>query len=152
MQDIFKDYISAIPISIFLAYIAWQQLNTNRKKLKLDLYNKRFEIYLETLKYYQELMDLGPNKEIDREIQRSFIRGKEAAYYLFSETPEIYQLLLGINAAASQIVAFKTLGKEREVIGTQELLNMQQVSDDAYKMIAKSVQKIKVLMSDYLNQ
>lgn len=152
MLDIFKDFISAIPISVFLAYIAWAQLNTNRKKLKLDLYNKRFEVYLETLKYYQELMDLGPNKAINREIQRSFIREKEAAYYLFSETPEIYQLLLGINAAALQIVAFKTLGEERDAMGPKELLNMKQVSDDAYQIIPKSIQKIKVLMCKYLNQ
>lgn len=153
MLDLLKNFIIAIPISVFLAYVAWEQLNTNRKKLKLDLYNKRFEIYLITLKYYQELMDLEPGEEVEKEIQRDFIRGKEAAYYLFSKTPEIYKLLLGITASSAQIVAFKKLREsEREALGKQELLNMYNVSNDSYKIISKSIKRIQILMADYLNQ
>lgn len=33
-------------IAIITAYIAYQQYNTNRQKLKLDLYDKRFKVFL----------------------------------------------------------------------------------------------------------
>ncbi len=33
-------------IAIIAVYIAYQQYNTNRQKLRLDLYDKRFKVFL----------------------------------------------------------------------------------------------------------
>jgi|PlaIllAssembly_1097288.scaffolds.fasta_scaffold283843_2 hypothetical protein len=32
-------------IAIVAAYVAWQQLKTNRRKLKLDLFEKRYTVF-----------------------------------------------------------------------------------------------------------
>ncbi len=68
-------------LSIFLAYIAFQQMATNRNKLRLDLYTKRFEVYLSVLKFYQELIENGSSKETHLD----FIAKKESAKFLFSK-------------------------------------------------------------------
>ena len=84
-----KDLILSTVMAGFIVYIAYQQLDTNRKKLKLDLYNKRFEVYSVALEFYQELTGNGASTDL----VRKFIKKKEAAQFLFSEDPSIYSLL-----------------------------------------------------------
>jgi hypothetical protein len=140
-------------VTLFLAYIAHQQLQTSKKKLKLDLYNKRFEIYIDLLKYHQELNDLSSGEEVNKEIQRNFIKSKEASYYLFSEDRSIYDLLEGVNGSAAQIVGLKKLSQiERDTVGDKELSNMIKVSNNAFIRLRKSVVEIKDKMTTYLNQ
>ena len=78
LSQLTGSYLPAI-IAIFLAYIAYQQMSTNRNKLKLDLYNKRFEVYTDTLKFYQELME----EEVSKSTHINFITSKEASLFLF---------------------------------------------------------------------
>jgi len=56
-------------MAMFLAYIAYQQMAINKRKLNLDLYNKRFAIYADTLRFYQELIE----KDVSQETHRAFI-------------------------------------------------------------------------------
>lgn len=58
-----KDLVLSTVMAGFLAYIAYQQLETNRNKLKLDLYIKRFEVYSVSLTFYQELTADGASKD-----------------------------------------------------------------------------------------
>ena len=66
-------------MAVFLGYIAYQQMRINQNKLKLDLYNKRFNIYSITLKFHQELMSEGLAKGTHRE----FIEAKQSSKFLF---------------------------------------------------------------------
>ena len=78
-----------IIISTVLVYVAIQQMITNRNKLKLELYHKRFEVYSSALTFGQELT----SNELTSETHRDFINKKESAYFLFSKSPSIYQVL-----------------------------------------------------------
>lgn len=98
-----KDFVISTLMAGFLAYIAYQQLETNRNKLKLDLYNKRFEVYSVSLTFYQELTGSGASKELVRE----FIEKKEAAKFLFSTEPSIYSLLDEMHEKSFKINAVK---------------------------------------------
>ncbi len=53
MIEEIKNIYLPIIMAIFLGYIAYQQMRTNRDKLKLDLYNKRFGVYICVLKFNQ---------------------------------------------------------------------------------------------------
>jgi hypothetical protein len=98
-----KEYVFTIVIGVLLAYIAYQQLVTNRHKLKLDLYNKRFEVYTVTLKFHQELAGDGSTSDTHKD----FINHKEAAKFLFSSDPSIYQLLDEMHVKSFKINAVK---------------------------------------------
>jgi len=102
--EIIKDLFFPFVLSAFLAYIAYQQLITNKNKLKLDLYNKRFEIYEDTLKLYHELDEENGST---KETMRKFISSKEASKFLFSNDPSIYNLLNEIHNESFKINACK---------------------------------------------
>ena len=99
-----KDYLLSGILAAFLAYIAYQQFLVNKNKLKLDLYNKRFEIYTITLQFYQELIADGATSETHKE----FIKQKEAAKFLFSEDLSIYSLLNEMHEKSFKVKAFKS--------------------------------------------
>ena len=105
--ELTKSFILPTIIALFLAYIAWQQMRINDRKLRLDLYNKRFEIYTDTLKFYQELI----GEELTKETHLKFVNSKEAALFLFSSDPEIYKILDEIHARSFKITGFKKNNK-----------------------------------------
>jgi hypothetical protein len=90
-------------LGAFLAYIAFQQMIINKRKLSFDLYNKRFEIYTDTLRFYQELTGL----EVSKDTHRNFINSKEASYHLFSEDRSIYELLDSMHSESFKVIGFK---------------------------------------------
>lgn len=103
-----KEFYLPTVMSIFLAYIAYQQMKTDKNKLKLDLYNKRFEIYTNTLKFYQELI----GEEVTKETHIKFINSKEASRFLFSKDVDIYKLLDEMHSQSFKVIGFKKHGKD----------------------------------------
>lgn len=129
-------------MALFLAYIAYQQLITNRQKLKLDLYNKRFEVYTATLKFYQELIGDG----VTSETHKNFIEKKEAAKFLFSDDISIYELLNELHVKSFKVKAFKEHRGELEpnpVISelAQESLEVVDWSNEAVKSLSGKLEK-----------
>ena len=88
---------------IFLAYIAYQQMKTNKSKFRLDLYNKRFEIYKDILKFYQELTGKG----ISKSTHLKFIDSIYASKFLFSKEPEISGIVDEMHKKSFKIMNFK---------------------------------------------
>jgi hypothetical protein len=103
LLNLVKETFLPLVMSVFLAYIAYHQLTTNRNKLKLDLYNKRFEVYTSALKFYQELMAEGTSFKTHKD----FINHKEAAKFLFSKDESIYSLLEEMHEKSFKINHFK---------------------------------------------
>lgn len=104
MLEEIKNIYLPIIMAIFLGYIAYQQMRTNRDKLKLDLYNKRYEIYTDTLKLYHELNE---SEGSTTETLRKFIDSKEASKFLFSNDESIYNILNEIHKNSFKINAYK---------------------------------------------
>lgn len=107
VETMISTYLPII-IAIFLGYIAYEQMRTNRNKLKLDLYNKRFDIYSSALKFYQEIT-AGESSKTTR---IHFIIHKESARFLFSNTPKIYNILDGMHEKSFVIISFKENSSE----------------------------------------
>lgn len=81
--------IAAIPIvlTVLGSYIAIQQYRTNKKKLKLDLFDKRFLIFQATKDYLAEVIISVPTS---LEEQSKFLRGTRGAEYVFSKDIKKY--------------------------------------------------------------
>lgn len=95
------DYLTAfspIFISLAVACIALSQLKTNDLKLKLDLYNRRFDIYQKTLKYY--LNNIHINKRSESEILNSnydFTMAYRESTFLFERKSGVHDNLTAIK-------------------------------------------------------
>jgi hypothetical protein len=141
--------IELIPSAImaaFLAYIAYQQMNINARKLNLDLYHKRFSVYTDTLRFYQELR----GKEVNQEIHRAFIISKEASKFLFSKDPSIYELLDLMHSQSFKITGYKH--QEKEVKGTPQYVESSKDSLETLFWFDKQITELRTKMEPYLNQ
>jgi len=90
-------------IAIIALGIAFFQLETNREKIRLDLYNRRFEIYTKTLDLYFELHNFKSIKEPSKEdivtfkkVMRSFSKYQSESQFLFKEDSGVFSILGGI--------------------------------------------------------
>jgi|SRR5665647_1523321 len=95
------DYLIAFSptaIALSVACIAFAQLKTNNLKLKLDLYNRRFDIYKKTLNYY--LNNIYINKRIESEILNSnyeFTIAYRESNFLFERKSGVHEKLTAIK-------------------------------------------------------
>lgn len=140
------ELIPSAIMALFLAYIAYQQMAINKRKLNLDLYNKRFAVYSDTLRFYQELME----KDISQETHRAFIGSKEASKFLFSNDPSIYELLDLMHSESFKVIGFNRHGKE--VSDTVQFVELYKGAIETHSWFEKKLQELKSKMEPYLNQ
>jgi hypothetical protein len=84
------DFFTAlIPIAIAVlgSYIAIQQYRTNRRKLKIDLFDKRYEIY-DAINKYLVVVIKGNHNNLT--YQQDFTAGTRGAQFLFNEEIKEY--------------------------------------------------------------
>ncbi len=92
------DYLSAagpLIISAAVAYVAWAQYKTSRRKFRFDLYNRRFAVFEAALVYYQAYSSTDP-EAIDR-ASVDFVRGYREASFLFGRDSSVYHALTKIK-------------------------------------------------------
>ncbi len=133
-------------LSLCLAYIAHQQMKTSRDKLKLDLYEKRFEVYQRTLTFYQKLMD----GTLDTPTHRSFIESKEAAFFLFPDNRKNFELLDRVHVNSFTVTGFKN-NSETLQGHTETLIKAGEASRLAFVEISEDIKHLKVFLAPYLN-
>jgi hypothetical protein len=85
-------------IAVIVAIITYQQWRTNREKLRLDLYNRRFEVYLRCLDLYQEVIEGKPQLRLDS--QTPFTRAFRESRFLFPTSSGVYKVLQEFNREA----------------------------------------------------
>jgi len=91
-------------IAAIAVYIAYQQWRTNRRKLDLDLYDRRLRIYQATVKYISAVLsNLHPTLEVILKFRRStaevdFLFGQDIKKYL----DELFEHGLALRKWADQ--------------------------------------------------
>lgn len=78
------------------AYFAWQQIQTARKKLRLDHYDKRFEVFKAAKGMLGVAITHGPNTST--ESLQTFVSGTLGASFLFDD-PDLHAFLDKIRDA-----------------------------------------------------
>jgi predicted membrane protein len=87
-QIVFNFFTSLIPIflTIFGSYIAVQQYRVNRKRLKKDLFDKRYEIFEHTKEFLGDIVTHGLNDER----KRKYILGTRGVAFIFDSDLKAY--------------------------------------------------------------
>jgi len=140
-------FFSYMLLGLVVAFIAYQRLVTARNKLKLDLYNKRFSIYADTLEFYQELVAGHPSAKA----RKKFMISKESSYHLFSNNREIYKLLDRMNSESLKITDYKNRDNEMEG-SPKDKMDMSQDSINTIKWFNQQIPSLRDMMSEYLDQ
>ena len=116
-------------VSVVSACIAGAAWWTSREKLRLDLYNRRFETYSRTLDFYYALSDWTPTElekastslQDSRELsktQRAFIKASREAQFLFDDGSGIHQLLEQMHKDTVQFIGYRRDIAPRLALGT----------------------------------
>jgi hypothetical protein len=145
-------YLSAIMstcIASMALWVASRQSKTNMAKLRLDLYDKRFAIYENTLAFHQALA--GPSESMQTEafksLQRAFIKSYRESQFLFDEDSGVFQLLNRVNLDAFKIVAAKTHARE---LRGEHAVRMMADGNDAFAAIEKSMSELERAIGPYI--
>ena len=74
-------------IACIAVYIAYQQYKTNRDKLRLDLYNKRYEVFYSLMKLLAHILQTA---KVEHEQVNEFSREAKEAVFLFDKDISTY--------------------------------------------------------------
>lgn len=117
-------------IGLLAIYIAWQQWNTNRNKLKLDLFEKRFSVFQKTRSFLSAVLRDGRVKRDELETYRLSILD---SVFLFDKQTSEY--LWSLHKTALKAVQYnsslegKPVGEERSKLVEQESKQVEILTD-----------------------
>jgi len=86
ITDVIKAFLTPM-IAILAVWIAYQQHKTSRYKLRLDLYDKRFEVFHRLISLVSSVVQQG---NVTDEQLFEFLRSTAYANFLFDKDIEIY--------------------------------------------------------------
>ena len=92
-------------IAVVAAYVAWQQMKTNRRKLKLDLFDRRYTVFEKIGEFIGSILTSGKVQQ-GKEFQ--FLVDTKAAGLLFGEdisqfVSEIYRKAVHLHALDAEL-------------------------------------------------
>lgn len=140
-------------IAFFGACVAYQQWNTNKNKLRLDLYNRRFEIYSNTITFFQFLSSLPVGERSDefKKAHRDFIRSCRESQFLFSDESKVFEILEKIRSDSFKVIGLKENWGDISNSGDQEVLSKMVVaSNSALADFDTAIKSLEKAMSKYL--
>jgi hypothetical protein len=137
-------------IALYVAQISKRQLENNREKLRLDLYQRRFEIYLRVLEYHWALVDWqGKPEQIAS--RGPFVRAFCESRFIFPEKSGVYDFLREFNLHAVQIVNFKSERDEKGGATLRQNPKFAQLQIDNVTWMLNSPDALYARMAPFLN-
>lgn len=115
-------------IAVVAVYVAWQQLNTNRRKLKLDLFDRRYVAFEAIGEFIGSILTSGKVQQ-GKEFQ--FLVDTKAVSFLFDKeisefVSEIYRKAVHLHALDAELG--ETTGNEERAAN----IEAQRVIKDWY--------------------
>jgi hypothetical protein len=130
--------ISTAPAALISAYVAWvayQQYRTNREKLRLDLYDRRFGVYTAAIDFYHVLPRYDDNLPPHQEAHRAFIKAVRESRFLFGHDNEIVSILEEMHTRAARIMGFREGGQALRFSDPAEFHKLFTVQQNDYLWI-----------------
>jgi hypothetical protein len=140
----------AILISFLAFVVALFSLTVSAEKFRLDLFSRRFDIYVRTVKFYQALMR---DKETADEgtltaLQADFILAVRESQFLFAPESGVYDLLNRLSTASFKITGSRELPKG---LSPEQVIENQKQFSDALVLWNSSIEPLEAKMAPYLN-
>jgi hypothetical protein len=134
----------------FLSYrIARWQGNIANERLRLDLYNRRFEIFTSIFDMYAALISwTGTPEQIA--VRAKFFRGYHESGFLFRQSSGIEDLLKGLNDDANKVIAFKENPNLYKYDHQIYLQKFQEINDIQTTGFENGLLRLKAAMAEYL--
>jgi hypothetical protein len=164
------DYLmtfSTLCVAIIVAGITWGQYMVNARKLRLDLYNRRFEIYSKSLNYYQKVLFIPNHPKDDATaeenaaaqgawdqfnvLQKEFIKAFRESQFLFSAKSGVYKLLEEMDTRSFRMIQWKDVVSKAFHPSSSEWQAGQKQDREDSAWVNGFIPKLETAMADYLD-
>jgi hypothetical protein len=97
---------ATVLVAAFVALITFFQWRTNRQKLRLDLYQHRFEVYLRVLEFHMAVLEWQDEANLAL-LHGPFLKAFCESKFLFPQKSGIHDLLGEYNGRTARVRASK---------------------------------------------
>jgi hypothetical protein len=140
--------VSTTTVAAYVAVISRRQWKTNQEKLRFDLYDRRFEIYLAVLNYYQALA-LWDGSVEQIALQMPFLRAYRESMFLFPPKSGVYEWLTDFQSHAYNITQYERF---RSIWNNAGILPIKTTErSDSQAWILKSVETLEEKMKPFIS-
>lgn len=138
-------------ISFFALIVAGFSFLVASERFRLDLYNKRYDIYVRTVKFYWVLMrseEVVAQLGNFEQLRADFILASRESRFLFPPESGVPQLLDQLNNASFTITGSRASAKG---LPTDQIIENQKQFGEAMRLWNESLVPLEDLMAPYLN-
>jgi hypothetical protein len=153
MTDALKvlEGIATVVIAVYVASVGTFQWFTARDKLRLDLYDRRFDVYLRAVDFMQALMMWSSVPDEERLPKRiAFIRASRESQFLFADDLRIFHLLEEFNTRSFKVTGYVEELSKYVAIMPKETLAAYDEKQSSLEWIMASISELEILMTPYL--
>jgi hypothetical protein len=140
--------VSTTIVAVYVAVISRRQWKTNQEKLRFDLYDSRFEIYLTVLNFYQALA-LWDGSAEQIALQMPFLRAYQESMFLFPPESGVYQLLTEFQSHAYNITQYERFRSIWRSAGILPIKTNDRM--DSQEWILKSIETLEERMKPFIS-
>ena len=151
MENINIFGIIAVIVSVSSFFVAFSQMRIASAKTKLDLYNKRFSIYMAAFEYYQATYYVS--HEVIKEKSIVFTKAFRESQFLFDKKSQIFETLGKIQQNGSAILSYEKAKYEsdNDLTGNRnELSNLHEHSVKARNEFRENLLLLENQVEKYL--
>ena len=153
MNDVLRiiEGIATVVIAVYVASIGTFQWLTARDKLRLELYDRRFEVYASALDFMQALM-MWSSIPVEERLQKriAFIRASRESRFLFADDHRIVCLLDEFNTRSFKVTGYVEELSKYVAIMPKETLAAYDEKQSSLEWIMASITELETLMMPYL--
>lgn len=142
--------ITAALVSLATLTVGYTQMKIASAKVKLDLYNKRFNVYLSALEYYQSVW--GGSHDDFKQKASEFIKCYRESQFLFSEKDGIYETLTSIKNSGGVIGIFLEMeGKDERSKSASNMEMLHEKCVASRDKMGEDLQALEKKLAKYID-
>jgi hypothetical protein len=143
---------------IVAAGIAWcgvqKQIRVTQQveatKIRLDLYNRRFQIFVSIFDFYEALIGWKGTDE-QRLARARFFKAYQESAFLFKPESRIEEMLKSLFDASGKIIGFKEDSEQFKAGGPEFYSEQFNAMNSALGYFDNTLPKLRAAFGDYLN-
>jgi hypothetical protein len=130
MSSFVPSYVTAF-VAVMVAIISYRQWRTAHDRLRLDLYNRRLELYL-TVRSVEDVLVRWSGTENEKIVLDKFKRAQRESRFLFPPESGVFELFEEYGEAIIKITALEALKRYEKSNEPEKNTDWQKVRVDAY--------------------
>lgn len=139
--------VAIVGVATLLVAIA--QMKIASAKVKLDLYNKRFNVYLATLEYYQSAYGKIEGSMRAKSVQ--FVKCYRESQFLFDKDDKIFETLNRIMTHGNQILVYEETQSGSTNVSQETAYLLHEKSVEARSAFEKDLILLEEQLAKYIN-